>query len=500
MMMIAGVWGGVPSLRQLEITLDDEEIEAALKNNTELFDPDLLTPLRQLEVSLDEAELEVNLSEAELESALATNTELFNPDYLTPLRRRRSLTAESRATTQCGCGQAPAAGRIVAGKESTMHSRPYQVYLQSCSSAGCAMCGATLLNKRYALTAMHCVDDATNLVVALGEHNIRQDIESHQVQGIKVERVIKRPDYDTSSINNDIALLRLEKEVEFSPSVVPACLPTDKTQQYTNWEAVVSGWGTTTEGGRTSDVLKETTQTILSSSDPVCVRGSQDNPVPSSKMCGYKQGTDSCQGDSGGPLVVKEDGRWTVVGVVSYGLGCARSGYAGVYARVTNYLDWINDNIADGWCGDAPVNPTSPPTTPGPVPSQSSCDMTCTNVGRLTADCSLNGVPSRCDNGICHSKDGTDLCRMFNYPCGRNTPPTTPPTTAPTVSCSRPCNLQFILKGIRGSASSNIVNVNVGLFPKIPAICNLSTNQCCATDDPNSDLCQRLGLFALFGK
>merc|ERR1712013_800310 len=209
--------------------------------------------------------------------------------------------------------------------------------------------------------------------------------------------------------------------------------------------------------------MGETTQTILSSSDPVCVRGSQDNPVPSSKMCGYKQGTDSCQGDSGGPLVVKEDGRWTVVGVVSYGLGCARSGYAGVYARVTNYLDWIN-------------------------------------VGRLTADCSLNGVPSRCDNGICHSKDGTDLCRMFNYPCGRNTPPTTPPTTAPTVSCSRPCNLQFILKGIRGSASSNIVNVNVGLFPKIPAICDLSTNQCCATDDPNSDLCQRLGLFALFGK
>ena len=65
----------------------------------------------------------------------------------------------------------------------------------------------------------------------------------YTVQGIKVERVIKRPDYDTSSINNDIALLRLESEVEFSPSVVPACLPTDKTQQYTNWEAVVSGEG-----------------------------------------------------------------------------------------------------------------------------------------------------------------------------------------------------------------------------------------------------------------
>ena len=46
------------------------------------------------------------------------------------------------------------------------------------------------------------------------------------------------------------------------------------------------------------------------------------------------------------PPSVQEDGRWTIVGVVSYGIGCARSGYAGVYARVNNYLDWINQNVA----------------------------------------------------------------------------------------------------------------------------------------------------------
>ena len=61
------------------------------------------------------------------------------------------------------------------------------------------------------------------------------------VQSIGVERVIKRLDYDTTSINNDIALLRLESEIDFNNNVVPACLPTDKNQQYTNWEAVVSG-------------------------------------------------------------------------------------------------------------------------------------------------------------------------------------------------------------------------------------------------------------------
>ena len=150
------IQGGVPSIRQIEVTLENDEIEAALENNTELFNPEFLTPLRQLEVSLDDAELE---------SALANNTELFNPDFLTPLKR--SLSPDDRATTQCGCGRAPAAGRIVSGQEvNPMHSRPYQVYLQSCSAAGCAMCGATLLNKRYAMTAMHCVSEATNLVVS----------------------------------------------------------------------------------------------------------------------------------------------------------------------------------------------------------------------------------------------------------------------------------------------------------------------------------------------
>merc|ERR1719154_1062438 len=82
--------------------------------------------------------------------------------------------------------------------------------------------------------------------------------------------------------------------------------------------------------------------------------------------------------------------------------------------------------------------------------------MSCTNVGSLTADCSLNGIATRCDGGKCYAKDGTtDLCQVFNNPCGQTQPAT------PSLSCNKPCSLKFVLDGIRGSATSNMVNVNV---------------------------------------
>ena len=121
------------------------------------------------------------------------------------------------------------------------------------------------------------------------------------------------------------------QEVVFTSHVLPACLPTDPGRSYAGATAHVSGWGTTQvrgegvavvmtahaqESGDTSSVLKETQQTILANTDPVCVTGAGDSPVPSSKLCAYTRGSDSCQGDSGGPLVVREEGRWTLVGVV----------------------------------------------------------------------------------------------------------------------------------------------------------------------------------------
>merc|ERR1711887_484445 len=72
-----------------------------------------------------------------------------------------------------------------------------------------------------------------------------------------------------------------------------------------------------------------------------------------------------------------------------------------------------------------------------------------------------------------------------------------PITTTATISCEKPCSLPLVLQGIKNHATSNIVHVNVGFLFKIPATCDLSTNLCCATDQPGTDLCRRLGLFAI---
>jgi len=229
-------------------------------------------------------------------------------------------------------------GRIVGGQETEVHEYPWQVGLVSRNGRS-PWCGGTLISSTHVMTAAHCTagNSANKLAVLLGEHNIADG----QFNRVNVAEIIQDPNYDSQSTNSDFSILRLASPVTFSSAISPACLPAGASQ-YAGQVATVTGWGTLSSGGNQPTVLQEVDVTVTSNAD--CKNAYGPSAITDLMMCAADSGKDSCQGDSGGPLVLEENGRQALVGVVSWGYGCAAAGYPGVYARVTQRMDWIKAN------------------------------------------------------------------------------------------------------------------------------------------------------------
>ncbi|XP_022317099.2 trypsin-1-like [Crassostrea virginica] len=232
---------------------------------------------------------------------------------------------------------------IVGGQEATPDAWPWQISLEY---NGRHICGGTLVrndnNNLVVVTAAHCVDGslgiASNLRIKVGEHRLSQNLG----QRMTVAEVRKHKSYNSATINNDIAILTFNTQPTQSDSVMPACMPT--MDHGVNELAYVTGWGTTTESGSTSDVLMEVSKPILS--DTACSSYLGSSFRSATMMCaGFREGgADACQGDSGGPLVAQRNGRWELAGVVSWGYGCARPELPGVYADVFSFNSWVRQN------------------------------------------------------------------------------------------------------------------------------------------------------------
>lgn len=127
-------------------------------------------------------------------------------------------------------------------------------------------------------------------------------------------------------------------------------------ETYVGVRGIASGWGTLKEDGKPSCVLQEVEVPVISNEE--CRNTNYSSKMISDNMmCAGYPATgqkDTCQGDSGGPLVrERDDKKYELIGIVSWGNGCARPGYPGVYTRVTRYLDWILKNSRDGcFCED----------------------------------------------------------------------------------------------------------------------------------------------------
>jgi trypsin len=230
-------------------------------------------------------------------------------------------------------------GRIVGGKLTDISSIPYQVSVQSeISTHGFFhKCGGSIISPRFVVTAAHCTQ------VAGLARQIRTG-SSHKGEGGQVYRVlnvINHPLYDEDTTDYDIALLELAEPIVINENTAAIELAEEDEDAMVDDLAIVSGWGDTKSFGDDKNLLRSAEVPIFD--QELCAHLNKDHGVLTDRMicAGYLAGgRDSCQGDSGGPLAV--DGK--LVGIVSWGVGCALPNYPGVYARVSALRSWIRDN------------------------------------------------------------------------------------------------------------------------------------------------------------
>ena len=165
-----------------------------------------------------------------------------------------------------------------------------------------------------------------------GEHHLNSNDGTEQE--IVLSKIIQHENYNPFTISNDISLLQMSKSLHFNSIVQPIALQTEK--EYIG-NCIVSGWGTLTEGGSSSNVLQYVN--VPTVTDAHCREDYGESQIDDSMICAGKSegGKDACQGDSGGPLAC--DNKLT--GIVSWGYGCARPHYPGVYTEVAYFVDWV---------------------------------------------------------------------------------------------------------------------------------------------------------------
>ncbi|XP_050350270.1 serine protease snake-like [Nymphalis io] len=229
------------------------------------------------------------------------------------------------------------------------------------------MCGCTLISSKFTLTAAHCTKSPRDSrlaspipeIIRLGEKNIIDIDNFNEPIDAKILRIYIHPLYAAPKKYYDIAIIEIIEISEFSRYVQPACLWSNFSTDGLGTLATLTGWGVVDiVTKKESPELQAAVVDIINSEQcddllrPLWSRhwcGIQEHQICAGKLTG---GVDSCQGDSGGPLQMKlplpdsvEGSIYYVIGVTSFGFGCARSNLPGVYTRVSSFVDWIESIV-----------------------------------------------------------------------------------------------------------------------------------------------------------
>ncbi|XP_046456355.1 brachyurin-like [Daphnia pulex] len=256
------------------------------------------------------------------------------PGYFTPTKV--APTVDTRGF----CGQSKVdSSRIVGGEEAIPHEFPWQV---SVLIDGSGFCGGSLISPDWVLTAAHCADGAGRFLITLGDHD-RTVVEPSQV-AVSTTTYTVHPGWNSATLADDLALIRLPSPVTLTPEVQPICLAPATEPDHVGDTLLVSGWGKTADGALQgiSDVLMKVTAPGITTAECAATYG---DIITDNILCiDTTGGKGSCNGDSGGPLSFVNAGVYNQVGIVSFGAraGCAE-GFPAGFTRVSSYTQWISD-------------------------------------------------------------------------------------------------------------------------------------------------------------
>uniref|UniRef100_A0A8C3X965 Transmembrane serine protease 7 n=1 Tax=Cyanoderma ruficeps TaxID=181631 RepID=A0A8C3X965_9PASS len=230
--------------------------------------------------------------------------------------------------------------RIVGGSNTEEGEWPWQVSLHF---VGAAYCGASVISKEWLVSAAHCFQGSKAWRAHLGM----------QMQGrakfvSAVRRIIVHEYYNSWNYDYDIALLQLSTPWPDTMShlIQPICLPPSSHKARRGDKCWITGWGQKQEADdEGSAILQKAEVEIIDQT--LC--HSTYGIITARMFCaGLSSGKrDGCKGDSGGPLSCQSngDGKWFLTGVVSWGYGCGRPNFPGVYTRVSNFAPWIHKYV-----------------------------------------------------------------------------------------------------------------------------------------------------------
>merc|ERR1711942_641418 len=256
------------------------------------------------------------------------------------------------------CGVTTQNNRIVGGSEARQGAWPWAVILGRSRFGGGfqVMCGGTLVDEDTIVTAAHCFDSVPGQqgpnMVRLGDHDITTTGDGATPVDISIARSIQHPGWNSNTLSDDIAIVKLSRPVTYSRNIRRACLPDsykgqDLPSLLRSSPPTIIGWGSTFSGGGPQNRLRQAkvpmvTQQTCASAYAAISRVT----IGATKLCAGDGRRDTCNGDSGGALLSNVLGNsYAVVGVTSFGVDCAREDFPGVYTRVDQYLPWIRQNM-----------------------------------------------------------------------------------------------------------------------------------------------------------